>query len=137
MGVFGAEALSAGISLGDNPKTPQYAQAFELAKAFEAYRVLDASFFRLIAHVRSSILEPEGVDVRDAEAVERCLKEALVKRKPEDYARGMAERYLKTVPGQRELKLQERDAFTLKIQQLKRPVPHRYRVERLADSGVR
>ena len=132
IGEYGAEELGAGINLAGNPKTPQHAQALALAKSLEALRGLDSTFFRLVAHVRGSFLEPAKVAIQDEAAVEQCLKEAIAKLPPDNYGRGMAERYLKSVPGQAAKKLEERERLLAQIREQSVLKPHRFRVTRTA-----
>ena len=135
IGIHNAGELSAGVNLAENSKTPQYSQAIALAKSIEALRVLDTSFFRLIAYVRHSIVEPAKVDFEDSAAVEACLREAVEKLAPENYSRGMAQRYLQNVPGKRELKVRERDALLTAIQAQKITRPHRYSIQRVSETA--
>lgn len=133
IGTHDAAVLAEGINLADNSKTPQYAQALALAKSFEALRVLETSFFRLISYVRHSILTPAKVLFEDTAAVEACLKEAVEKLAPDNYSRGMAQRYLQSVPGKVELKEQERAELLARIRAQKVTQPHRYSIKRISE----
>lgn len=133
IGDYGAEELAEGINLAENPKTPQHAQALALAKSLEAVRALESSFFRLVAHVRGSFLEPAKVDIQDEAAVEHCLRDAIAKLPADNYGRAMAERYLKTVPGQMAGKLEELEKLLLQIREQRVLKPHRFSVTRKSE----
>jgi hypothetical protein len=94
---------------------------------------LESSFFRLVAHVRGSFLEPAKVEIQDEAAVEHCLREAIAKLPPENYGRAMAERYLKTVPGQTAGKIEELEKLLLQIREQRVLKPHRFSVTRKSE----
>jgi lysophospholipase L1-like esterase len=133
IGEYGAEELAAGVNLAENPKTPQHAQALALAKSLEAVRALDGSFFRVVAHVRGTFIEPAKVDITDEAAVEQCLREAIAKLPADNFGRGMAERYLKSVPGQAAGKLEELEKLLAQIREQRVLKPHRFSVSRKSD----
>lgn len=137
IGTYDAALLATGVNLAENSKTPQYAQALALAKSIEALRVLETSFFRLIAYVRHSILTPAKVPFEDTAAVEACLKEAVEKLAPDNYSRGMAQRYLQSVPGKKELKEQERANLLASIRAQKVTQLHRFSIQRISEPAIK
>lgn len=73
VGEYGAEALAEGVNLATNARTPQYRQAMAVARANARRHRIESGDLRGMAWVRSSILEPAGVDADDAEGVERAF----------------------------------------------------------------
>jgi hypothetical protein len=73
VGSFSAEQLATGINLAGNTRTPQYRQAFAVAKANSERHNIESSDLRGMAWIRSSILEPANVKSDDAAGVERAF----------------------------------------------------------------
>ena len=73
VGSFSAEQFAKGINLAGNTRTPQYRQAFAVAKANSERHNIESSDLRGMAWIRSSILEPANVKSDDAAGVERAF----------------------------------------------------------------
>jgi lysophospholipase L1-like esterase len=84
VGSFSAEQFAKGINLAGNTRTPQYRQAFAVAKANSERHHIESSDLRGMAWIRSSILEPAKVKSDDVAGVERAF--AVYKAKHSDPA---------------------------------------------------
>lgn len=73
VGSFSAEQFATGINLAGNTRTPQYRQAFAVAKADEERHRIESGDLRGMAWIRSCILEPANVRSDDAAGVERAF----------------------------------------------------------------
>ncbi len=73
VGSFSAEQFAKGINLAGNTRTPQYRQAFAVAKANSERHKIESGDLRGMAWIRSSILEPAKVKSDDVAGVERAF----------------------------------------------------------------
>jgi len=90
VGSFSAEQFAKGINLAGNTRTPQYRQAFAVAKANSERHNIESSDLRGMAWIRSSILEPANVKSDDAAGVERAFAAYKAKHStPDDFGLAM------------------------------------------------
>ena len=94
VGSFSAQQLATGINLADNTRTPQYRQAFAVAKANSERHSLESGDLRGMAWIRSSILDPANVKSDDAAGVERAFMAYIAKHHdPTDFGLTMIKRW--------------------------------------------
>lgn len=94
VGSFPAEQLANGINLAGNTRTPQYRQAFAVAKANGDRHSLESGDLRGMAWIRSSILEPANVKSGDAAGIGRAFAAYIATHHdPADFGRTMIKRW--------------------------------------------
>ena len=101
MGVYDAALLAKGINLAANEKTPQYAQALEVAKLNLERDHLSSSALRSLAFVESKML-PGKLKDRPFKAQVAHLKKKLGP-DPAPYFKGMVTAYESYKPREKEV----------------------------------
>ena len=131
VGTYAAKDLAAGIGLAANPKTPQYQQAEEVAKANgQRHSVESGSIRNIVATERT--LRYLNLDLDDPAARQQAVDAHLAKIAKSPYVgyyKGACARYLKDKGNEAELRGRWRAAMA-RMYERNQPKPHTYELVR-------
>ena len=137
VGRYSASELTLGVNLAGNLPTPQRQQAREVMQANEVRHAEESTNQRLQAFLRHALLEPAKVDVSNEEAVEACLRAAVVRLPAGDFSRAMAENYLTSSKTKWDESLKTHAAALAQIARTRIPKPHRFQLTWLDEAARR